>query len=419
MFSVKVGGSRFLRIAVAVQVVIVIVGVIAYRQMVGRPVTVTPVVRGMAYNAVYAIGTVEAAVRVEVRAKSPGSVGKLLVREGELVHEGDLLAELANPAAVFEQQRGTTELSVAHAQGSQNSPRIAALEAQASSLRVQRQTAESDVTRSQGLFAAGTIPMTERDRAQSRLDQLDRALESNAAEQRALRISLSAEVTRQSLMLSSLKERVNDLQVRAPIDGVVLVRHVERGDLVSLNQPLFVVADTSNLNLQLWVDEADVSRLSQGGGGKQASRAVVSLLAFPGPVFEGRVVEIRPDADRGKKAFLTKVKLDAPPEGLRSGMTAEVNIIVDETEGLLAPAAAESNDSVWVAEKGRAVRRPVITGIRDPFHVQVASGLRAGDLVIVEGQADLSEGTRLDVTFREPEKFQPLPDTSPSARISL
>jgi RND family efflux transporter MFP subunit len=224
---------------------------------------------------------------------------------------------------------------------------------------------------------------------------------------------------RQSVMLSSLKERVSALQVRAPSDGVVLTRHVQRGELVSVGAPMFVVADTSNLNLQLWVDEADVARVSPGEHGSPGSKALVSLSAFPGPVFEGRVIEVLPDADRSKKAFLTKVRLDAPPRGLRSGMTAEVNIIVESMEGLLAPSVAESNQSVWVAEQGRAVRRPVITGIRDPLNVQVASGLRAGDLVVVEGQADLTEGARLDVTFREPEKYQPLPETTPSARISL
>src|SRR6185312_16727139 len=105
--------------------------------------------------------------------------------------------------------------------------------------------------------------------------------------------------------------------------------------------------------------------------------------------------EILPDANRDRKAFLAKVRLDAPPPGLRSGMSAEVNIIAREEEGaLLAPSEAEAEGSVWTVRDGRAQRQPVTVGIRDLLRVQITSGLAEGDLVLVEGQDKVKPGAR-------------------------
>ena len=88
-----------------------------------------------------------------------------------------------------------------------------------------------------------------------------------------------------------------------------------------------------------------------------ASPAAVSLYAFPRDVFRGQVFDILPDANRDRKAFLAKVRLEQPPPGLRSGMSAEVNVIAREEEGvLLAPSEAEAEGSVWTVRDGRAQR---------------------------------------------------------------
>lgn len=419
MLSAQDNRSRKLRVALLWLLPVLAAGIIVQSQLRAQPVTVTPVMRGKAIDAVYATGTVEAEGRVEVRAKTSGSVAQLLVREGDTVHEGDLLAVIDNPSATFDHKRGQGELSAARALGAKNSPRLASLSAQTSSLRVQLQAADRELARVRKLHASGSLPQAELERAEAHQEQLLRLLQSNVAERRALRISLSADVARQTSFLHSLEARVSDTQVRAPIDGVILARHIRRGEVLSINQPLFVVADTRALILELWVDEADIASVSQGGAGRAASQVAFSLLAFPNQVFAGQVFEILPEADRTKKAFLTKVRMGSPPRGVRSGMTAEVNIIVQASEGLLAPSASESNQTIWVAAEGRAVRRKVTIGIRDPLLIEVQSGLKAGELVVVEGQAGLSEGGRIEATVRAPDKYQPLPEHAPSAAISL
>jgi len=192
--------------------------------------------------------------------------------------------------------------------------------------------------------------------------------------------------------------------VRAPLDGVVLAKSVELGEVVVVNQPLFKVGDVTRLILEVSVDEADIGRVHDGRGSAPASVVAVSLYAFPKQIQQGHVFEVLPDANRDRKAFLVKVKLDAPPEGLRSGMSAEVNIVAGEHDGaLLAGTESVSDDAVWLVRDGRAQKQPIKVGYRDLLRAEVLSGLAEGDLVVVSGQDKLTEGMRVSAVVRTPD----------------
>lgn len=367
------------------------------------PVTVVAVTRGKAVDAVYATGTVEADGRVVVKAKTGGSI-EVLVREGARVKKGDLLARIDNPAVSSELRRGKAELSAASAQSGPGAPQLAALRASADALRADLELVTKELERTKKLVESGTLSSAEQDRLEAKKRQLDGQLAANAAQQRAVAIDLTANRERATAAYDTLASRVADTEVRSPQDGVVLTRNVEMGELVSPNQPLFKLGDTSQLVIEVSVDEADIGRVRDGAG-PEASRAAVSLYAFPKDVFAGRVYEVLPDADRARKSYVAKVRLDAPPVGLRSGMTAEVNIIIDEKDGvLLGPTEALVGDFVWVERGGKAAKVAVETGIRDLLRFEIARGLDEGDHVVVVGQASLTEGKRLVSTVRAPDR---------------
>jgi HlyD family secretion protein len=165
-----------------------------------------------------------------------------------------------------------------------------------------------------------------------------------------------------------------------------------------VNQSLFKVGDVRSLLLEVRIDEADVARVREG------SKVVASLHAFPDQTFAGSVFVVMPDADRDTKSYLAKVRLDTPPAGLRSGMTAEVNIVVTERDGvLLAPADAIKDGQVWRVRDGHATKARVKVGIHDLLRSEVQSGLDEGDLVAVTGIDQLkSDGARVKATTKEP-----------------
>jgi len=385
-----------------------------------RPVTVTPIVRGRAIDAVYATGTVEAEDRVTVKAKTSGSIADVRVKEGAIVKKGDLLARVDNPAVSFDLQRGRADLSAATAQSGSDAPQLMSLRGQWKSADAELGSARQELGRVEKLAATGSVSSAELDRARARVLELEGALSANEAQQRALRIDLSANAERHAANVQSLASRVIDTEVRAPLDGVVLTKLVEVGEVVGVNQPLFKIGDTKNLVLEVSVDEADIGKVRDGVSTTPVSIVAVSLYAFPKQIFGARVFEVLPDANRERKAFLVKVRFDAPPAGLRSGMSAEVNIIAGERDNaLLAGTEAITEDALWLVREGRAHRQPVKIGIRDLLNAEILSGVDLGDLVVVSGQDRITEGKRVKAIVQNPDKLQPVPDVTQPGQTSI
>ena len=380
-------------------------------------VQVTPVVRGKAIDAAYATGTVEALERVDVKARINGAVSQVFVKVGQLVRRGDLLARVANPVAGYELKRGRAQRSAATAHAANDGPQFAALRAFGQAARVELDSAQAELVRVQQLAARDAVPSAELEQARARAMRAQATLEANEAQQVSLRIDLTSNAQRETASVRALASRLEDMNIRAPIDGIVLRKHVEVGDLVVPNQVLFRVGDDSGLVLEVLVDEADVAHVSDGGDGRSASTVAAALYAFPNQVFVGRVFELQPDADRERKAFLAKIRLTSPPAGLRSGMSAEVNIIRRvQDAALLVPLEALDNGNAWVARDGRAELRTVDVGLRDLSRVEIRSGLHENDLVVVSGQAALKDGARVTAELRAPEHSEPLSETTQVAR---
>ncbi len=385
-----------------------------WSQLRPRPVVVTPVVRGTAIDAVYATATVEAFDRVTVKAKLAGAIRALEVREGSTVRKGDLLAVIDSPALRHQLEKGKVDRWAAELQAAPASPQLAMIEAQVRMTEASLKNAREERDRLRKLAASGAATRADLDRAENNHAVLEAQLDSQRAQARSLRIELTARSSGSKAAVSELAARLADAEVRAPIGGVVLVRLVEPGEVVPQNGPLFRIGDVSKLVLECAVDEADIGRLTVG------KRAAVSLYAFPRQVFRGEVFEILPDADRAKKSFLVKVRLLDAPAGLRSGMSGEVNLLVDEHGGaLLAPAEAfDGANAVWVVRSGRVERRTPEIGVRDMLRVEVRSGLEEGDPVVVSGMEGLQAGARVTVTVQAANP-KAVPPRAPAGGASL
>src|SRR5207244_2287116 len=217
---------------------------------------------------------------------------------------------------------------------------------------------------------------------------------------RATAIDLSSAQKRSAAMLSILSSKLDETEVRAPVDGVVLWRGVERGEQVTRDQQLFRVGDTRDLIIESYVDEADVARVSDASDGRARSPVVVSLYAFSGKPLRGQVVQVMPDAQRERKAFLVKLRLDAPPQGLRSGMSAEINILTaQKDDAVVVPSEAVRDGAVWVVRGGRVRRVAVTVGVHDLLRTEIVRGVGPGDLVVTDSAA-LADGRWVSATVQ-------------------
>ncbi len=361
-------------------------GLAAWRVVRPARVEVAAAARGNLLDTVYASGTVEPESHAEIDAQVRGEL-LAPVGEGERVAAGQLLARIDNPGLVFERERTSRTLAAARAR---TGPELRARRADLAAARVAETDARTRLDRTRTLARQDAVTTAELDAATAAHDRAVAEVEAAASRLAAVDESLAEARGTAGVLHGAAASRAADADVRSPIDGIVVRRHVEAGEFVTEGQPLFRVGDLGHLVLDLLVDEADVGALRVG------QPTTATFDAFPRRAFAGRVSEIAPDADRESRTYRVEVRLDKVPEGLRPGMTAEATIEVGEARGVvLVPSAALTGDRLWVVEDGRASRRRVDVGIRELTWVEVRAGVEAGALVIIGGPAPEEDGARV------------------------
>jgi RND family efflux transporter MFP subunit len=191
-----------------------------------------------------------------------------------------------------------------------------------------------------------------------------------------------------------LQTRVGYATIRSPIAGVVTAKHVEAGDVVGAQTPLFEVADVSTLVVPIGVSELDVAQLSPG------DTVDVSLDALPDSPLRGRIRRVFPSADPTTRLVTVEVALE-PGSQARPGYLARVRLRLDSRSDVpLVPASAVLSgaggvESAFVVEEGKAIRREVETGMVSRGRVEIVSGLEPGETVVVEGGTSLRDGAQV------------------------
>jgi HlyD family secretion protein len=361
------------------------------------PSKLASIERGSIARSVVATGKIEPRSTVEVKSKASGIVKKLMVDYGDIVRQGQIMAELDKE----ELEARVRELK-ANLQAAQ-----AAEEAALAALERNKVEAEgpdipflkSNMERARQMFKEGIgakniVEDTER------LYQL--ALNKQAGSVRNLAVSRAeitrarAQVAQAQAMLERADEDLRNSTIISPIDGLVLSRNVEIGNAVSSilvmgsqSTLLFTLGDVSDVFVRGKVDQADIGKVYMG----QPARIVVE--SFRDRKFNGKVYKISPLGVEKENVttFEVQVSIANPGRELKANMSANAEIILEEKPNvLLVPEAAvvydkQRNASVEQpdekAEKGRK-KIAVKLGISNGVKTELISGLGEGQKVILQ-----------------------------------
>lgn len=183
--------------------------------------------------------------------------------------------------------------------------------------------------------------------------------------------------------------------VRSPIAGVVASRDIKPGNFVQINTPIFTVVDTSQLEATLNVPEREIEKIKPG------QPVSLTVDALPGQHFEGTVDRVSPVVDAGSGTFRAILAFRSEG-GLQPGMFGRLRIRYDQrADALVIPREAllddEGEPAVFAVRDGKAVRVTVKLGYDDGPWVEVRSGLKDGDRVVVAGKAALRDGSAVKV----------------------
>lgn len=268
----------------------------------GQIQRVVKVTRGNLNLNVSADGVVEPINRVEIKSKASGQIVAMNFVEGQFVRRGDLLIELDQTTARNDFDQAKADLAVAELNAAQ---------------------AESNNRRALELFEKGLISEQERD-------------QSNLELARAKGQLIKARAT-----LSSADERLRDTRIVAPIDGIILTRTVEVGQIISSGVSnvgggtlIATLANMENVHVETNVDEVDIGRVKVG----QSAKVVAD--AYSGDTFAGEIIRIAPQGKTQQNVTTFNVIVLVPNLGgkLKAGMSASVDIeIFNRPQVLLIP----------------------------------------------------------------------------------
>jgi RND family efflux transporter MFP subunit len=208
------------------------------------------------------------------------------------------------------------------------------------------------------------------------------------------KISFGLQQAKAQLKLHS--KNLDDTRLYSPIDGILLKKLCETGEITGSGIPLFVVSDIHKVNVTAFIpgDELRDIRI-----GQEAS----IMVAASGDTCNGKIIEVGAMADPATRSFTVKIRVENPGSHLHPGMIAEVYIPAPVKESALTiPVDALLHDQddqvfVFVADtlRERAHRRNISTGRLHENTIEVTSGLKEGERIITGGHHKLTDGARV------------------------
>ncbi len=299
-------------------------------------------------------GTVKAVNSAYVKARQPADILSVVVREGDAVRAGQVLA-----------QQDPTEFDL----------RLRQAEQQAQAARAQLDIAQRTQTNNKALVAQGFISPT--------------ALEASTSNEAAALATLNAAQAAVDLA----RKAKADLTLRAPISGQISQRLAQPGERAAVDARILEIVDLSRLEIEVALAPEDVAALKVG----RPARLKVDGLSQE---MRGRVARINPAAQAGSRTVSVYVALDPHP-ALRQGLFARGRVELDRKRVLTVPTTAVRVDRarpyVLVLEGSRVVERPVDLGLRGDVagveSVQVIQGLTEGARVLTGRVGAVTDGT--------------------------
>jgi RND family efflux transporter MFP subunit len=330
-----------------------------------------------------ASGYVVAQRKADVAAKITGQMVAIMVAEGSVVKEGQLIARLENADAKALVEQNRANLALAEARRDQAKAELA--------------NAALDFERKRNLVGSGAVSRSEFDAAEARYATAKASVEAS-----------SAAVESGGAALKSAQISLSYSEIRAPFDAVVLTKNADVGDIITpfgaaanAKAAVVSIADLSSL-----VEEVDVSEANIGTvqGGQPCD---IQLDALPESRFRGVVDTIVPTVDRSKATVLVKVRFLTQDTRVLPEMSAKVGFLSrdlgsDELEprtmvNAQALQGAGEGVFVFVVDGDRVRKRSVRPGERFGDMIEVKDGIKAGVTVVVGAPRGLKDGHRISI----------------------
>jgi HlyD family secretion protein len=363
---------------------------------------VAEVTRGTLVRDAAVNGRVVAAVSPTLYAKASSTVN-LKVAAGDTVKKDQVLAVLESPdlADVLKREVSAYEGLKAEVARQQILSRKQKLLAQkeADTAEIERLSAQRTLERYQSVGDLGIIAKIDyqkaKDALQSAQIRAKHAAEASALEGDDVRLALQTKMNdleRARLSMQEAQRRVDELTVRAPVDGFIGTLNVQNRMVVAANAPLMTLVDLSKLEVEVEVPETYVADMGLGMNAE---------IQLPSGTATGKLSALSPEVV--KNMVLARVRFDGEqPKGLRQSQRLTARLLIEEKPNVLmlprGPFVEQDGGRyAYVVHDGIAVRTPITMGATSISAVEILSGLKQGDKVVVAGTDAFNNASRVSI----------------------
>jgi HlyD family secretion protein len=380
-------------------ILVLIIGLVAATRGGNKidPAKLAKVEKGDLAKSVVATGKIQPVTNVEVKSKASGIVQSLLVDYGDHVRKGQVLAELDKQQimAQVSQQRATLEAAEAAARAAEADLEHAKFDAEGPDIPMLKRAYD----RAQQMAKEGVVSPSALDDAQKNYELAVNKQElgkANVVSATAKLRQAQAQVSQAKAQLAEKEEELRNSTIVSPIDGTVLSRDVEVGSAVSSILVLgssatlvMTLGDTREVYVKGKVDESDIGKVDLG------REARIKVESYKDRTFLGKVTKISPlgvEKDN-VTTFEVRVSIDNAKGELKSQMTANAEIILEEHKGvLMIPEASliydkdrkASVEIPYPSSKDGKKKVPVTVGISNGSKTELLSGLKEQQQVILQ-----------------------------------
>jgi HlyD family secretion protein len=347
-------------------------------------------------------GRVVAAISPTLFSTAAGMV-TLKVHAGDTVKKGDVVAVVDSPDLSDELKREQSsfeqlQAEVAH-QGILARKQKLLAQRDADQAEIERVSALRTLQRIENAGELGVVGKIDYMKAQDAVRSTEirskHAAQAALLENEDVGLELKtkqSQLERQRLLLASLQRKVDELQMRAPVNGFVGTLSVADRSAVTANAALMTLVDLSVLEVELEIPETYVADL---GLGMNAEITVGDVKAM------GKLSALSPEVV--KNEVLARVRFDGPqPPGLRQSQRVSARLLIEERPNALIVqrgpfVESEGGRFAYVMENGTAVRRPIQTGATSVTAVEILAGLKEGDKIVIAGTDTFENAARVSI----------------------
>ncbi|MGE5253879.1 MAG: efflux RND transporter periplasmic adaptor subunit [Planctomycetaceae bacterium] len=368
-------------------------------------VEVAPVTQGLIEEKISRTGDIAPSAQVTIYSKVQGWVGKINVREGDLVKTGQVLVTLDTREAEAAVAQAEASLEAAKARLKQvKATAEETVQSQIQQTRANMELAAADLKRFRDLYQKNFISRQQLDEAQTKYNVAKAAydLALNSLNQRTWENDIAlaeAQVNQAKATLQFNKAQLANLIILSPMNGGITKRFVDPGTMVKDTTPILTLMDLSEMKMVVNVIEKEFINLRKGQAVK------ITVTAFPDRVFTGRIEIITPALELQSRTAEIQISIPNPGFVLKPGMFGRAEILLrSNPQAVLVPIQSLVNESgadfVYVLGGEKVFRRPIRKGVVRDTVVEILQGLTPGEQIVTAGHYALKDGIQVRLSLK-------------------